>query len=316
MKDSPSPDRRPITLMATSSLTIMAGAIVSPALPALQRAFASEDQVELLARLVLTTVAHGVALFAPLVGLLVDRLGRRPVLGAGLLLYGAAGSSALWLDSMGAILAGRALLGAGVAAVMTASTTLITDYYQGSARERLLGLQAAAMAGGGVVFLIGGGLLADVSWRAPFASYLVAWLLLPAAWRGLDEPELGSRPGAPLDQPATPAADPTPLGQIALLVMCHASLDIRPRVVWTLFDRLRGDGNRLLKVSLRFFRIPHRLIGLSAPPVEASVLGIEFNRLGEFCYRFVGMLQVNEGDFTSFQKGGRSLEEPHIVLGV
>jgi hypothetical protein len=51
--------------------------------------------------------------------------------------------------------------------VVTA-TALIADYYVGAARGQFLGLQAAFMALGGVVFLTFGGFLADVNWRLPF----------------------------------------------------------------------------------------------------------------------------------------------------
>ena len=79
------------------------------------------------------------------------------------------------------ILLGRFVLGLGVAAVMTAATTLITDLTTGPARGRFLGLQAAFMGLGGLVFLTVGGRLADIAWFWPFATYVVAWDLVPAA---------------------------------------------------------------------------------------------------------------------------------------
>lgn len=84
-----------LTLLAASSLTMMAGAIVAPSLPGIQAAFADLPRVELLARLVLTLPALTVALLAPIAGGLLDRLGRRPVLLASLALYALAGASEL-----------------------------------------------------------------------------------------------------------------------------------------------------------------------------------------------------------------------------
>jgi MFS family permease len=106
-----------------------------------------------------------------------------------LLIYGIAGSSGLWLNSLESILIGRAFLGLSVAGIMTTATTLISNYYTGAFRTKLLiSWQSAAMALGGVVFLSLGGLLADVNWRFPFLIYLLSLLLLPAVLLWLPEP--------------------------------------------------------------------------------------------------------------------------------
>jgi MFS family permease len=106
-----------------------------------------------------------------------------------MILYGLAGSSGLYLESVGAILAGRALLGVAVAGIMTSATTLIADYYDGPARSRFMGWQAAFMNFGGVVFLTAGGALAERGWRWPFAIYLSALLMVPLALSALSGPK-------------------------------------------------------------------------------------------------------------------------------
>lgn len=177
-----------LTLLFASSLTIMAGAIIAPALPGLRTHFLGTPQVEILARLLLTAPALAVALFAPWAGSLVDRLGRRPVLIGGLIAYAAAGTTGLYLPSLLTILFGRLGLGLAVAATMTATTTMIADLYQGPVRARFLSWQAAFMAFGGVFFLAGGGAVSDLHWRAPFGVYLVALVVLVATLRYLPEP--------------------------------------------------------------------------------------------------------------------------------
>ncbi|MFM7427284.1 MAG: MFS transporter [Elainella sp.] len=171
------------TLLLVSTLTVMAGATIAPSLPEMQRYFGQVQpqvgQIELWVRLVLTVPALFIAIGSPIVGSLIDRWGRKPLLLLAALLYGLAGSSGYLLNTLGWILIGRALLGLAVAGVMVTATTLIADYYQGQARASFMGLQAAFMGLGGVLFLTGGGLLADLSWRLPFLIYLFAWLLLP-----------------------------------------------------------------------------------------------------------------------------------------
>ncbi len=166
-------------LLAGSSLTVMSGAAVSPAMPAITAAFADEPMADFLTRLVLTMPALFIALCAPLGGLLVDRVGRKPVIVISLTLYGLSGTVGLYTDSLTMLLASRALLGVAVGGLMTACTTLIGDCYQGVRRSQVLGLQASSAAIGGVVFLLGGGLLTELSWRGPFTLYLAAFVLLP-----------------------------------------------------------------------------------------------------------------------------------------
>ena len=50
-----------------------------------------------------------------------------------------------------------------------------------------MGYQSAFMAFGGVFFVMGGGFLSDISWRFPFAIYLMGLVLLPLAFYNLKE---------------------------------------------------------------------------------------------------------------------------------
>ncbi|TVR23660.1 MAG: MFS transporter [Nitriliruptor sp.] len=177
-----------VVLLAASTLTVMAPTIVAPALPSIAREFASVPGADLLVPLVLTLPALVIAVTASAAGALVDRIGRRPVLVAGVVLYGAAGGTGLIAGSLTGLLAGRVGLGLAVAAALTSVTTLIADLYSGRARSRMLARQAAVMGASGTVFTITSGLLAGVGWRWSFALYPVAWLLLPAVLRVVPEP--------------------------------------------------------------------------------------------------------------------------------
>ena len=187
---------RQLTLLGASSLTVMAGATIAPSLPEIAAHFADVPDVALLSRLVITIPALAIALVAPLAGYIIDRFGRRRMLLGGIAVYALAGSSGLWLDNLGSILVGRAVLGCTIGAVMTTSITLVSDYFVGPARERFMGMQTACMGLGGVVFLGLGGLLAEVHWRGPFAVYLAAALLVPLAMVTIVEPERGGQAGA------------------------------------------------------------------------------------------------------------------------
>ena len=174
-------------LLGASSLTMMAGAVLSPALPDIRQHFADTPSVELLSRLVLTLPALFIALCASPAGWVADRCGRRTLLLLATGAFALAGASGFVLDDLIAILIGRALLGVAAAAVMTCSTALIADYFTGDERARVMGWQGAATAFGGVFFFALGGVLADMGWRAPFLIYLAALVLVPLVHR-LPEP--------------------------------------------------------------------------------------------------------------------------------
>jgi MFS family permease len=173
------------TLLLASSLTVLAGAIIAPALPSVREAFSDVAGVETLARLVLTVPALAMALGSPFAGVIADRVGRVPLLASALVLYAFAGTTGLYVDSLTLVLAGRAALGFAMAGAMTAANALIADVFPPDERRGFLALQAAFMGAGGLVFLVAGGALADVSWRAPFAIYAVSLLLLPTTLRAL-----------------------------------------------------------------------------------------------------------------------------------
>ena len=178
-----------LTLLLVSTLTIMSGATISPSLPAMREAFSEVANADVWVRLVLTLPALFIVLGAPLAGLITDKLGRKPLLVASTVLYGLAGASGYVLESLWAILAGRALLGLAVGGVMTSVTTLISDYFEGKERANVLGLQGTFMNLGGILFLSLGGVLADIGWQVPFLIYLFAFVLLPLVLYSLHEPE-------------------------------------------------------------------------------------------------------------------------------
>jgi MFS family permease len=202
------------TLLLIAALTIMSGATIAPSLPAIEAHFASAENAGLLTRLVLTLPALFIAFCAPFAGGLADRFGRRPLLIGSVVLYGFAGISGLALTALNELLIGRALLGVAVAGTMTTATALVGDYFSGPERDRFMGLQAAFIGVGGLIFLTSGGLLADFHWRAPFAVYGLAFMLLPAVILFINEPSRA--PSAPA-MVSNPSASGRPQAMMALL---------------------------------------------------------------------------------------------------
>ncbi len=165
-------------VLALAAMTIMANATIASSLPGLKRHFADVAGIDTLAGLTVTLPSLSIVLVAGLVGWLIDRVDRQKVLIGAALCYVLGGTAGLWADDLPTILAGRLVLGLGVAGTMTLAMTWATDLYSGPARARLLGQQGAAISGAGIVFMLAGGTLAGLNWRGAFAVYA---LILPVA---------------------------------------------------------------------------------------------------------------------------------------
>jgi MFS family permease len=179
-----------VTLLFTSSLTIMAGATIAPSLPQIQQVFAENPQSEILTKLILTIPALFIAISSPIVGAMIDRFGRIKIMLGSLILYGISGISGYFMEDIYSILVSRAVLGVGVAGVMTTTITLIADYFKGPERNAFMGLQGAFVALGGVISILLGGILAEISWRAPFLIYVSSFIIFIPALIYLYEPDI------------------------------------------------------------------------------------------------------------------------------
>ena len=177
-----------LTLLLVSSLTIMSVITISPALPQMTIVFAGVKNAAFIVKMVLTIPALMIAIVSPVTGRLIDRRGRLKILRFALVLYAVSGVGGYFLNNLYYILISRAILGISVGMSMTIVITLIADYFEGMQRQKFVGLQIAFMSIGGILFLVLGGILADIGWRYPFLIYLSSLLVLPLTIIFLREP--------------------------------------------------------------------------------------------------------------------------------
>ncbi len=162
-----------------------------PALPLLTRELgAGMDAAQLtMSALIL---AFGIAQMVW--GPVADRIGRRPVLLAGLALYTAASLGCATAGSIEALVVWRVLQGAAMAAAVVCARAVLRDLY-----EPVQGAQVMALAltGLGVIALAGplvGGAAAHLGgWRGPLVVVAMAGVLT-LAWVALRLPETLARP--------------------------------------------------------------------------------------------------------------------------
>ena len=179
-------------IFASATLTIMAGSIIAPVLNLMREGLGVDPSS---VGLIITTHGLFMALFSPLMGSIIDRGGvRRPYIAA-LFLYGIAGGSGLLIDSFWVFLVSRACLGIGLAGVFAGINVLILNMYEGIERDRVMGWRGSAQSFGGVIWPMLGGALGSVSWRLPFAVYMVAIPIGLLAIAAVPEPIIQHRSG-------------------------------------------------------------------------------------------------------------------------
>ncbi|MGD2178415.1 MAG: MFS transporter, partial [Anaerolineae bacterium] len=161
-------------ILASSTLSVMAGSIIAPGSNQMREGLNIEPAA---AGRIITTHGLFIALFSPLLGAVIDRMGAKRPYVLGLLVYGFAGGAGLIIDSYWLLIASRAILGIGAAAFFTAITVTIFSLYSGENRNRVMGWRGSANSLGGIIWPLIGGALGRISWHLPFGVYLLGVLL-------------------------------------------------------------------------------------------------------------------------------------------
>ena len=170
-------------------ITVMSNVAIITSLPHLKDHFPDVSDMELYSRLMITLPSLSIAFLAPFLGHLLHQIRRKTSIIIALILFALTGSAGLYLQSIETLLLSRALLGVAIAMLMIVTTALVGDYFADKSRHKYMGLQSAFTSIGGILFLIGGGVLSDISWRYPFGIYLVGAAFIPLVIMFLREPE-------------------------------------------------------------------------------------------------------------------------------
>ena len=118
-----------------------------------------------------TVVFAGLLLFA---GALGDRFGRRGVLVAGLAIFGTAAGLGMTTSDPQLLIALRALMGVGAAAIMPTTLSVITTSFPEEDRPKAIGVWVGMAGGGAVLGLFGSGILLEFySWSSFFGLNVV-----------------------------------------------------------------------------------------------------------------------------------------------
>jgi DHA1 family tetracycline resistance protein-like MFS transporter len=180
-----------VVILAAVTLDAVGIGLIFPILPSLLREVAHTLEVAPLYGLMLALYSAMTFLFSPILGVLSDRYGRRPVLlvslaGAAIDYLIMAFAPDLWM-----LVVGRAIAGI-TSANMAVATAYITDISAEDERARRFGYFHAMFGLGFIIGPVLGGVLGDIWIRAPFlaaaflnaANFAIAYFLLPESRPG------------------------------------------------------------------------------------------------------------------------------------
>ena len=279
-----------IVILAAVMLDAVGIGLIFPILPALLRDVGHISQVTTLLGVMMALYAACQFLFSPVLGVLSDRFGRRPILlmslaGAAIDYLIMAAAPELWM-----LVLGRAIAGI-TSANMAVATAYITDISSEDERARRFGLFHAMF---GIGFIIGpvlGGMLGDYWVRAPFiaaaalngVNLALALFVLPESRPGVREARFdldALNPFKPLRWALTFAAL-IPLLAIFVIMNFVGSMY---GTLWALFgeDRFAWNG-MMIGLSLGAY-------GLCHAGAQGLLTGPAVRRLGERSALIVGMM--------------------------
>ncbi|MCA8930014.1 MAG: multidrug effflux MFS transporter [Alphaproteobacteria bacterium] len=147
-------------------------------LPALAADF---NVPEARAQLVVGVFLAGFAIAQLLLGPTSDRIGRRPVLLAGLAVYGAMGVVCMQADSLAVLLPARFVQGVAACAAPVVARAIVADIYDGKAAQRAMSIVTAGMGVAPIAApMIGGALLTWFDWTAVFFTLALTGAIMLA----------------------------------------------------------------------------------------------------------------------------------------
>jgi DHA1 family bicyclomycin/chloramphenicol resistance-like MFS transporter len=160
-------------LTATAALTID---LSLPAIPEMVRSLATDLPR---GQLIVGAFMLGMACGQIPAGLFSDRLGRLPVLYAGMSLFALAASVAALAQNIDVMLAARFVQGFGGASAVVLSRAIVRDISSGKEAAKLMSLMTMIFTVAPVVApSIGAQMVAQWGWRAPFVAIAIGGMLI------------------------------------------------------------------------------------------------------------------------------------------
>jgi len=281
-------------LTCANAVTMVDMVGIVPAFGDISMAFADKDPT--LVNMVLTIPTLFMVIFAVIAGRLSLVVSKKTLLCLGIIVFTIGGTLPFLSSDLTTILVLRALCGAGAGFVLPTYSSLISDFFSGFERVRVLGLSNAS---GNIILIIVsliGGFIAVFDWHNVFFVYLVGIALLLLALLNIPKttPD-GMRMKAPdADKPkdSAPAASVTkPTFLLALICFVSLSFLFICSVLGSPYIMMEGIGDSaFLGICSTMMIITQIIIGfLFSPFIKffkryALTIGLAIYAFGYFLF--------------------------------
>lgn len=172
-------------LLLANLVAPLGTALISPLLDSLQDPYGASNVT---IGLMMTVYTAPAIVIIPLVGVIADNYGRKPLIVLGLFLFSGAGVGMTLTINYLVILILRLLQGVAFALVTPTIITSIGDLYNGSAEATGQGVRFGVSGLTQTVFPLVGGLLVTVAWQYPLLLYTVGFPIAFVIALYFDEP--------------------------------------------------------------------------------------------------------------------------------
>ena len=124
----------------------------------------------------------------PIVGVLADRIGRKPIIVGSLVLFGLSGAAISLTTDFRVVLGLRFLQGIGWGSLTPLIITALGDFYSGSREATAQGLRLSGSSVAASGFSLLSGAIVVLAWQYPFLLYLLALPIAVVVLVWLEEP--------------------------------------------------------------------------------------------------------------------------------
>lgn len=172
-------------LLLANVMPPLGSALLSPVLDSLIEPFGASGAT---IGLMMSAFTAPAVVMTPVIGVIADRFGRRPVIISGLLLFGTAGTAIALTTTFWIVLVLRLIQGVGFAALTPILVTSIGDIYSGVEEATAQGLRFAGSGVTQMVFPLIAGVLVVMAWQYPFVLYGLSFPIAVVLYRYFEEP--------------------------------------------------------------------------------------------------------------------------------
>ncbi len=169
-------DLRKPAILSISLLTIVTNAAMAPILGLISQSFPGAGPTMI--KQVMTIPSLMIIIFSIISGQLVRLLPKKIVLAIGLSIYLAGAFFAARSETIGLLILYRAVMGAGAGLFIPLASSLITDFYSGIERAKMVGYSSFASYFGAAIGPLLAGWITGENWQNAFSIYLTAIFVL------------------------------------------------------------------------------------------------------------------------------------------